>query len=175
MISKNSGIWISSRTRFFSFTELAYKAYKGCYTALAIVDLDNFKHINDNYGHQIGDKVIQLTGRTILTTLGLPPIGEFDISEWKATNILPIPGRLGGDEFIIAVLNKQNRAEVQELFENLLARLNAIRIDHTQLTGIQASIGIAENLSEDLDSAYKRADEALYASKRAGKNRISFA
>ena len=82
-------------------------------------------------------------------------------------------GRLGGDEFIVLVRGVRNRDEVKQRLGDVLKKLNAVRFEG--LDGIQASFGITElHDGEDIDAAYARADEALYVSKRAGKNQIHF-
>ena len=84
------------------------------------------------------------------------------------------PGRLGGDEFILFLRGMENRENVKRVLQNILKTLNSVEVG--ELHGIHASLGVTEITpnDRDIDSAYTRADEALYESKRAGKNQIRF-
>ena len=57
---------VLNRERFFSISEEIIRSFQNEYIMLCILDLDGFKQINDNFGHQMGDKVIQIVGKTIL-------------------------------------------------------------------------------------------------------------
>ena len=163
-----------NRGRFFSFAgEIVEKADEE-YMVICLVDLDGFKQINDSLGHQMGDKVIQIVGKTMLSTLGLEDVEKSSISHWDFSETKSLAGRLGGDEFIALIRGRKNKEEVTEVLEEMLKSLNSVKFDG--LDGIHASLGVTRlsSADKDLDSAYKRADEALYASKRAGKNRIYF-
>ena len=141
---------------------------------MCLLDLDGFKQINDNLGHQMGDKVIQVVGKTIISGLDLDSSQRMNISAWDLKVQRSIAGRLGGDEFITLIRGKSSRTEVIELLQKILDSLNAQNFDGVE--GIHASFGVTElSLQDfDIDNAYKRADEALYESKRAGKNQIHF-
>ena len=143
------------------------------YLTLCLVDLDSFKEINDNLGHQMGDKVIQITGKTLMNNFGIKSEDRDNISKWDLTNMPSLIGRLGGDEFIILVRNKTLRSQVIEELQRLLDSLNSVKLDGVD--GIHASLGATElKAGMDIDEAYRLADEALYESKRAGKNQIHF-
>ena len=162
-----------NRGRFFSIADIILRQ-KHTYKALCLLDLDGFKQVNDNLGHQMGDKVIQTVGRTIIQTFNIPEAEKSNISSWNLTADFPVAGRLGGDEFIILLHTQSGKKEVVEVLQKVLDSLNAVRFD--RLEGIHASFGVTEILpaETDIDNAYKRADEALYESKRAGKNQIHF-
>lgn len=162
-----------NRGRFFSITEEVLRSRSDEYKTLCLLDLDGFKQINDNLGHQMGDKVIQTVGKTILSSLGLRA-EDNSISDWNLKQPISVAGRLGGDEFIIFIRGKNSREEVTEFLQGMLDSLNAVQFDG--LNGIHASFGVTELTAadRDIDNAYKRADEALYESKRAGKNQIHF-
>ncbi len=161
-----------NRGRFFSIAaKVLRQAQEDC-MALCLIDLDGFKAINDGLGHQMGDKAIQMTGRTMLNTLGLQASDAFDPERWDLVEGGSIAGRLGGDEFIVLLRGCSTRQEVIDRMERILAALNAVSFDG--LEGIRASVGITVLRPDDadIDGAYKRADDALYKSKRAGKNQI---
>lgn len=163
-----------NRGKLFSIAEQILHQKHEEYLALCLLDLDGFKQINDSLGHQMGDKVIQTVGKTIISTLELSEEEKQNISNWDFKSPRCLAGRLGGDEFIIFVRGMKSRAGVVELIQKMLNSLNAVRFDGVD--GIHASFGITEisKFDKDIDNAYKRADEALYESKRAGKNQIHF-
>ena len=122
----------------------------------------------------MGDKVIQIAGRTLLESIGIANCEIWALPEKVLKEKLSFAGRLGGDEFIVFIQGASGRAEVRTALAAMLASLNEAEI--TGLNGIQASFGATEIIPSDtdFDDAYRRADEALYRSKRAGKNRIFF-
>ena len=122
----------------------------------------------------MGDKVIQTVGKTIITSLDLNEDDREKISSWDLKAPHSLAGRLGGDEFIIFIRGMKSRTEVTDLMQKILNSLNAVKFDG--INGIHASFGVTEICPSDtdIDNAYKRADEALYESKRAGKNQIHF-
>ncbi|TCO75550.1 GGDEF domain-containing protein [Chromatocurvus halotolerans] len=149
----------------------------GNYGALLLLDLDQFKELNDECGHALGDALLIEAAARIL--------GSVRKSDTVA--------RLGGDEFVVLLgaldTDKQtSRAKAQQLAEKLrvkLARLYRLRandsngdepaghIEH-RCTG---SIGVALFLGREIsiDELLERADKAMYNAKHAGANRISFA
>lgn len=163
-----------NRGRFFAITEEILRSKPNEYITLCILDLDEFKGINDNLGHQMGDKVIQTVGKTLIKQLGIESYISEMISSWDLKPKISIAGRLGGDEFILFIRGKKTQDEVRELLQNILDSLNKVQFDN--LNGIHASLGVTEikSTDRDIDNAYKRADTALYESKRAGKNQIHF-
>jgi diguanylate cyclase len=129
---------------------------------MALLDLDNFKQVNDNYGHQTGDQVLISTaieiGRNIRTS------DHF--------------ARYGGEEFVV-LSSGMTLAESQKRFSALLKNIERMKIDcrngqkSNAIVSITASCGIAEfALGENVKDLVRRADEALYEAKRAGKNQV---
>ena len=121
----------------------------------------------------MGDKVIQTVGKILMKNLQISKEDNI-ISDWKLEDHQCIAGRLGGDEFIIFLRGMKSKEDVCHLLQKILDSLNEVRFDN--LDGIHASFGATELSAsdKDIDNAYKRADEALYESKRAGKNQIHF-
>ena len=164
-----------NRGRFFSMADKVMREAGNEYMALCLLDLDGFKQINDQLGHQMGDKAIQIAGTTILNVMGIDEADKWSFPERVMRDKGSFAGRLGGDEFIILIRGRNGRSEVEDILGEVLKNLNAVQFE--KLNGLQASFGVTQLTGEDddIDSAYTRADEALYASKKSGKNRINFA
>ena len=163
-----------NRGKFFSIASQVLRNIKDEYIALCLIDLDGFKEINDNLGHQMGDKAIQITGKTIIDILELDTPKGREILDWDLDDPISLAGRLGGDEFIILLRGCKNEDVATSKIKEILSTLNSVNMDG--LNGIHASIGVTRmtNKTTDIDAAYKEADDALYVSKRAGKNQINF-
>jgi diguanylate cyclase (GGDEF)-like protein/PAS domain S-box-containing protein len=137
---------------------LARRTRMGGQVALLVLDLDDFKIINDTRGHSVGDDLLVTVGERITTALRSGDTAA----------------RLGGDEFAVLVENT-DVAEVQALGERLLARLAEPFDLDGEPTRIGACIGIAvserlEGVEVELAELMRRADVALYAGKEQGKN-----
>ncbi len=164
-----------NRGRFMSMaTEVLRTRQSGEYIVICLLDLDHFKQINDKLGHQMGDKAIQIAGQTIIDTLGIDQAERWSFPERAIRDRLSFAGRLGGDEFIVLMRGKPDEEAVQKHMSAMLSSLNGVELG--ELRGLEASIGItaiADN-ERDIAKAYSGADDALYRSKRAGRNRITF-
>lgn len=162
-----------NRGRFFSMADRVVREIGDDYVALCLLDLDSFKQINDRLGHQMGDKAIQTTGTMILEVCSIDESERWSFPERVMREQGSFAGRLGGDEFIILIRGNSGKSEVEDILKRILSQLNAVRFEG--LDGIHASFGVTQlKPGDDIDAAYSRADEALYESKRAGKNRIHF-
>jgi diguanylate cyclase (GGDEF)-like protein len=134
----------------------------GTELALAMIDLDDFKEVNDRYGHPIGDQLLVHVGHILVATL-------------RATDI---PIRYGGDEFAI-ILPETSKTEAWVVAEKIRAALGELRLvagDGTRIA-TSGSIGIA-SFGAAADSAYAllaAADAALYRAKRSGRDRVELA
>ncbi len=119
---------------------------------LALIDIDHFKSINDNYGHDVGDKILQQIAQTLKAN-----IRENDtLVRW------------GGEEFAVIAL-EINPSKFKALCEKLRASIEAISFDQTG--PITTSIGAAHyHTDETPNSLLKRADTALYKAKNQGRN-----
>jgi diguanylate cyclase len=127
-------------------------------TCLVLADIDHFKSFNDNYGHLIGDRVLQKMGEII--------------SDHCPDNC--IGARYGGEEFAVIVTNS-NMEQAAEIAETLRQRLRQLRVkvksSDKVLNNISASFGVAQYLpQESINSLIDRADKALYAAKDQGRD-----
>jgi len=128
--------------------------------SIIMMDIDNFKKVNDTYGHKIGDRVLEALASVSLTTL----------------RSIDIIGRIGGEEFAILLPNTDiERAE--EVAERLRANLAEyqLTINANSIVKFTVSLGVTSyNSNEDisLDSLLHQADQALYQAKNEGRNRI---
>ncbi len=127
--------------------------------AFIIMDLDNFKDINDTFGHAIGDEVLRHVGKTLRHFFRF------------GSDII---GRLGGDEFVIYVRNFSSLELVKKRSEELCRELNKPMFFSGIEIQTSASIGVAiqANGPDSFDHLYKCADEALYAKKSNNKNGV---
>lgn len=126
--------------------------------SLAIFDLDQFKQINDQYGHGIGDQVLVMFSKRLQSAFGNP------IQECVA--------RLGGEEF--AVLSSQAPEALGRDAERFIEGLQAVRTAISNMDIIiRCSVGITQYVhGEELANWMDRADKALYESKQYGGNQI---
>ena len=124
--------------------------------ALLYVDLDNFKGINDTFGHSAGDQVL----RDVAATLK---------SRVRETDMV---ARWGGDEFVILLTNLQHSVLVSEVCEKLIAGVSALKAPSD--VPISASIGVAlyPADAQTIEELHQCADGALYEAKTAGKNQF---
>jgi len=126
------------------------------HSAFILVDLDNFKTLNDTLGHQYGDQALK-------------DVAKILNSHFRRDDIVC---RLGGDEFIIFLINASEELVFQRM-ESLLQKLNLPYEEDGQTVRIAASAGIAYAARSDtFETLYPKADQALYQSKRAGKGRF---
>lgn len=127
----------------------------GIVHAYIILDIDNFKSLNDILGHQSGDRALQ-------------DIAEIMLQHFRSYDVV---GRLGGDEFIVFLKNIP-REVVRCNISSLLKKLNRVYEKDGKSVEITASAGIALISDADIEfhEMYRRADEALYQVKKEGKN-----
>ena len=131
--------------------------------AFIMIDVDNFKQINDTLGHAYGDEFIVRTGKLLSS--------HFD-SEF-------ITGRIGGDEF--SIYTEADGKTIQEATDAVIDKVNGLFkkfdiefAEEKEKVNVSLSIGIAVLSNERrFDNLYKAADEALYISKKSGKNRYT--
>lgn len=127
---------------------------------ILMIDIDNFKNINDMYGHDVGDQVIISICNIIK-------------SSFRDTDIV---GRMGGDEFLVCLREKFNHDNIKTRVSQLLNQVQTFSIACNQhvVTGITVSIGIVNTFGNiNFDQLYHYADTAMYKAKAKGKNQYS--
>lgn len=129
----------------------------GAALCIAMLDIDHFKHINDRYGHAMGDRVL----KAVATVLQAGLRGNDSV------------GRYGGEEFIVVLTECQVGAALLPL-ERLRLEIEAMTVEGLPREHkVTASIGAAVyRCGEDTDLAIQRADAALYEAKRSGRNQV---
>lgn len=128
--------------------------------ALLMIDLDDFKQVNDLCGHDAGDQVLQVVAQRIQNCV-------------RKTDMV---ARIGGDEFGVLIQHAESVREVNHAIQSILAVIHEPIVLDKQTFTVSASIGIAfvPQDGDDYMSVYKHADMAMYAAKDAGKNKFSF-
>ena len=118
-----------------------------------ILDVDDFKSVNDNYGHAVGDKVLK-------------NLSDLFKNHFRQTDIV---GRIGGDEFIILI---EDEHIAESRIQSLLKKVNALKIEELQDFKLSISVGraFAPSNGTTFMELYRHADHALYQTKRTGKN-----
>ena len=130
-------------------------------TAVAFIDLDNFKPINDHYGHESGDQVLIEVAKRLKGTLR-----EVDTV-----------ARIGGDEFVLLLSDVRAIAWCENLLKRILLILNVpVALSNGHGVRISASIGVSmiNDPSLDAEAYLRRSDQAMYKAKNTGRNKILF-
>lgn len=149
---------INNRRKFNE--DLAIYTASAANTCLVMVDIDHFKPFNDEYGHLLGDKVIQSVARTL----------EMSCAQTQGAQAY----RFGGEEFALLLPNAdiQTATKFANEVRERISRLNLTNKKTGQsLRPITTSLGVAQfKPGESLDALLERADQHLYAAKNAGRN-----
>ena len=141
--------------------ELADARTRGAALCLVMVDIDNFKKVNDLFGHQIGDEILKMFARALADNV-------------RACDTV---ARYGGEEFAI-ILPETQVDSARQLTERMRSQLEAMQLavneSRQKIGRITASFGIAElREGDDTAALIQRADAMLYQAKCAGRNRVA--
>lgn len=143
-------------------TEISLSEMRKSEMAVLFVDVDDFKHYNDNYSHATGDEVLRFVGRTLKEIVG----GDVGFG-----------GRYGGDEFILLVKNAETNnpaAIAQKIIDTLAAGFEA---GIGERLSVSVSIGIAaikDDYNTRVEYLIGKADDAMYSVKKSGKSNYAF-
>lgn len=125
-----------------------------------MVDIDHFKAVNDNYGHERGDQVLRMVARTLR----------------YSSRAVDSVGRWGGEEFvaIVAKVDAKGLLEIAERLRNMVK--SSTHIEDGQELGVTISVGAAvAEPGQSVEQLLKQADEQLYQAKHAGRDRVCVA
>ena len=129
---------------------------KGVPFSFAIGDIDFFKKVNDNYGHEAGDEVLKRIASII----------DKNMKKYG------FAARWGGEEFML-VFKGIHDTEAAHLLEGILTEIRVTSIQyHGILLGVTMTFGVVEYKGEDLERTFRRADHKLYVGKERGRNRV---
>jgi diguanylate cyclase (GGDEF)-like protein len=153
---------LPNRTLFLDRTQhaLHLAGRNGLWPAVLYIDLDGFKPVNDTHGHEAGDLLLQAFAQLLQ----------------DCVRTADTAARLGGDEFAVLLHGPVDRAGIQHVLARLRAQLESpIDLGAGRAARIGASIGVAMTATDiDVDALVRRADSAMYAAKRGGRNRDVF-
>ena len=152
---------LANRARLYKVMDevVSSSNYANQQFAVIYLDLDGFKHVNDNYGHDAGDAILKEVSNRLL-------------SQVRAGDLV---ARLSGDEFVL-IIKQTNKVMLARLAERLLTLIGQT-VHHKQRSlNVGASLGIhlVDNSEHDIDAILKIADEAMYQAKRKGKGQFVF-
>jgi diguanylate cyclase (GGDEF)-like protein len=165
MARTDAGTGLPNRRAFFDdlADEFQRAQRYGRPLALLMLDLDRFKRVNDLYGHQFGDRVLAETALTLRRQL-------------RTSDLV---ARYGGEEFVV-VLPETTQRDAMVVAEKLRAAVEAQVLDENESAAVRSTVSVgvasvpAPGVTSDAE-LLRRADEALYEAKRAGRNRVEAA
>jgi diguanylate cyclase (GGDEF)-like protein len=153
---------LANRRAFFEHAQRIFDAAAGEKRPVAamMIDIDRFKEINDVHGHDVGDAVVQAAAAAILREV-----------KARASEDDCIVARLGGDEFAVVAAGFGDK-RAATLAGQICAAVGRINCRcHGQVVPITASVGVAVRFAgQSIDTVLHRADKAVYAAKRDGRN-----
>ncbi|TNF45244.1 MAG: GGDEF domain-containing protein [Epsilonproteobacteria bacterium] len=148
-----------NRRAYYEISEVEFQRLLRHKRSLSVIifDIDHFKSINDTYGHGTGDKVLEGVGHIVKNL-----IREYDYAF-----------RMGGDEFLV-LLPETNDRQATQLAERIRREIEKYKLKENRSLEITASFGITQYTYRDtnIEKVTRRADEALYQAKKAGRNRV---
>ncbi len=123
---------------------------------LAVLDIDNFKKVNDQYGHWVGDIVLKQVAAMVLKHIGTDDFAA----------------RYGGEEFVV-ILTAKPLNEANEIMERILTGIAGMPVAEMEGSSVTVSIGMHEfSVTDSKSFTFQQADDALYEAKKTGKNKI---
>lgn len=142
---------IANRQAFYEYAKRINQNKK---ISLFYIDLDNFKQVNDVYGHKAGDEALEVTAAVLRQVFGKD-----------------FPARLGGDEFIVCVSQDLTRMEIEAMAQHLIEQLQERFAASEALNRLSCSVGILYDgsMKDGIEALIKKADRAMYQAKKQGK------
>lgn len=145
---------LSNRRHFVS--EYQARVAKGRSMTVMIFDIDDFKQINDSYGHHVGDQVIKHVAQVAATTVGKQHL----------------IGRIGGEEFAVVLCDESYEASVL-VAESICAAVRNVKLAEDNQPAVTISLGCAYYPTPHQDQSLSDADNLMYQSKSRGKDRVT--
>ena len=153
-------------------TAIAKAEREGSKIAILFLDLDNFKRVNDSFGHDAGDRLLKIVSDQLIQSLRRSDY----ISTGTSGEIIPAVSRLGGDEFIILLHHNVSAKGASYVAKRIINILNRPVMIENHEVPISVSIGISifPDDGHDASNLLKNADAAMYSAKEIGKNTYRF-
>jgi diguanylate cyclase (GGDEF)-like protein len=150
---------INNRRHFFEIASNMFENEEHLFAVM--LDIDNFKLLNDQYGHPAGDEALKVFANTISSMLLQDEVF----------------GRLGGEEFALLIIGTEEeniKQQIDEMRKKIASQVVTTE-DHHKIK-FTVSSGIAKKTADlsDIDNLLKKADDALYQAKKSGRNRVVF-
>jgi diguanylate cyclase (GGDEF)-like protein/PAS domain S-box-containing protein len=152
---------VNNRRHLYELAEHEIQVAERYQRPLSVImfDIDHFKQVNDNYGHKVGDQILKI-------------VTDVSCAELRSADVI---GRYGGEEFIV-LLPMTNAQQALPLAERIRTNIASLNIPTFKgKVNITLSIGVVELQpappAETVEEIFRRADEAMYAAKQAGRNR----
>lgn len=146
--------------------------------AIIFIDLDNFKPVNDLFGHETGDALIKAVSKGLLSVIGQKELTQDDMDSVPID--VPMAARIGGDEFLIMLPRLKSKQEAEAVAQSILELLTEPFHCNGHQCNIGASLGIslypdgAADQADDAAAIVDKADMAMYEAKKNGKNTYRF-
>lgn len=140
--------------------------------ALMFVDVDNFKHVNDVFGHHAGDHLLATVSERLRSSLR----GEDVVAVTRSDDETDVVARIGGDEFIVLLPNLPSPMAAHTVAQRMIDTMTQPILIENDEVFVGASIGIAlfPDDGDDAENLLRNADMAMYHAKTSGKNRLQF-
>jgi diguanylate cyclase (GGDEF)-like protein len=152
----------------WAIQKLEEQKNKETLTALLFIDIDNFKYINDTFGHDAGDSVLVHFSQRLVNSIR----GVSHETNERESSVC----RYAGDEFVILLSDLHNADELCSILDrisNLSINLAEIELNLQEVT-FSTGVVISDQNTDTLEKLIKKADQAMYKAKRKGKNQYSF-
>ncbi len=156
-VERDSTTGLLSKKSIIDYCKSLVERRQGANFYLCVVDLDNFKNINDTYGHLFGDRVLAVTADVIK----------------DAVKGYGVAGRIGGDEMVIVVENVEETTQLRGILRSIRSGIEWSYKDKLDGRSLTCSIGAAHypDNADNYDDLFRLADKMLYRAKEKGKNR----
>ncbi|HAS6196739.1 TPA: GGDEF domain-containing protein [Vibrio vulnificus] len=139
-----------------------------CITALVFLDIDNFKHINDAYGHDVGDRVLQHFANRLKNNVRNKN-RRTDKHDYSIA-------RFAGDEFVLMLYDVKTKQDLDKILQRIVGLFTTGYLAHERINELTLSVGAAiyQQDAFELSELTRCADKAMYSAKHSGKNQYAY-